>query len=158
MSTVIILAPVIIGSWPAIAGAAGAAAAYVGLHAKESIEEAIKNTEEEEVEHSIEMELAEETGVAENLSEDQQLEFSSEEGIKLVVKRDERGKCSICASGKGFSDEELREKAEQFTEKFTQCYVYNKVVSELKNKKFQIVDQKVEDDQSIRINVRKWTD
>lgn len=155
MSTIIILAPVIISSWPAIAATVGVAAASLGLVANEVANEGKNKVEQEQ---SIELDISGNTTISETLSEDQKLEFVSNEGIKITVKCDERGRCSVCATGKGFSDSKLKERAEQFVEKLTQCYVYNKVVNELKNKKFQIVDQKVGDDESIKINVRRWVD
>ncbi len=158
MSTVIILTPIIISSWPVIAAAAGAAAASLGLIAQSTVSEAAKNSALLEVENSVEVDVSESTTVAQNMKENQKLEFTTQEGLKITIGRDARGKCTVCASGKGFSKAELKQKSEEFVEKFTQCYVYNKVVTELKAKKFQIVDQKVEDDQSIRVNVRRWTD
>jgi len=48
--------------------------------------------------------------------------------------------------------------AEEFTQKLTQCFVYNKVMKELKGKNFQVINEEVTQDQSIRINVRRWVD
>jgi len=158
MSTVIILTPIIIGSWPVLAAAAGAAAASLGLAAKASVEDTVKNLQKAEVEESVEVDISESTTVAQNMKEDQKLEFTTEDGLRITVKRDARGRCTVCASGKGYTKAELKQKCQEFMEKFTQCYVYNKVITELKGKKFQIVDQKVEGDQSIRVNVRRWTD
>ena len=78
--------------------------------------------------------------------------------VQLTVERDARGRCKVCASGKGHSKVELEQMAQQFTEKLTQCYVYDRVVRELKNKSFQVVNEEVMQDESIRINVRRWVD
>ncbi len=158
MSTIIILVPVIVGGWPIIAAAAGAAAASLGLIAKESISEVTKNIENADLSQTVEVDISENTTVSQNMREDQKMEFTTAEGLTITVKRDARGKCSVCASGSGYSKVELKQKCEEFMEKFTQCYVYNKVITELKAKKFQIIDQKVEEDQSIRVNVRRWAD
>jgi len=48
--------------------------------------------------------------------------------------------------------------AQQFTEKLTQCFIYDKVVKELKTKSFQVVNEEVMEDESIRIHVRRWVD
>lgn len=53
---------------------------------------------------------------------------------------------------------EIKQIAAEFTQKLTQCFVYDKVMRELKNKQFQIVNEEVMEDQSIRINVRRWMD
>ena len=41
----------------------------------------------------------------------------------------------------GKTKAELKMIAEEFTEKMTQSFVYNRVVSELKNKDFQVVNE-----------------
>ena len=58
----------------------------------------------------------------------------------------------------GHSETELKQVAEEFTQKLTQCFVYDKVVRELKNKEFQVVNEEVMEDESIRIHVRRWMD
>ncbi|MHC4160295.1 MAG: DUF1257 domain-containing protein, partial [Planctomycetota bacterium] len=78
--------------------------------------------------------------------------------VELRVKRDERGRCSVCAKGIGHSKVELKQIAEEFTQKLTQCFVYDKVLRELKNKDFQVVNEEVTEDESIRIHVRRWMD
>jgi alpha-D-ribose 1-methylphosphonate 5-triphosphate synthase subunit PhnG len=78
--------------------------------------------------------------------------------IELRVSKDERGRCVVCAKGRGHTKAELKAIAEQFMQKMTQCFVYNRVATELKNKGFQMVNEEVMEDQSIRINVRRWVD
>ena len=64
----------------------------------------------------------------------------------------------MCAKGKGHTKVELEQIAEQFTQKLTQCFIYNRVASELKSKGFQKVNEEVMDDQSIRIHVRRFVE
>lgn len=156
MSTVIILAPVIVGAWPLITSAAMAAAASLGLTAAEEVAEMVRASGTVQEENEVEVTLSESSALAGRVHEDQKLEFATSEGVKITVKRDARGKCSVCASGLGFSDTELEMKAKEFSDKFSQCFVYNKIMKELKAKNLNIIEQNVEQDKSIRLHIRNW--
>lgn len=156
MSTVIILTPVIIGGWPTIMAAVAGAAAALGLVVKESVKEMAQENAVD-VEQQIEIELADSEVLAENMATDKEIVLTRGD-IELRVRRDERGRCSVCAKGKGYSKAQLTQMAEQFTEKMTQCFVYNRVATELKNKGFQVINEEVTEDDTIRINVRRWVD
>ncbi|HPD46576.1 MAG TPA: DUF1257 domain-containing protein [Anaerohalosphaeraceae bacterium] len=156
MSTVLILTPVIIGSWPTITAAVVGAAAALGLAVKETVkEEMVENAVENE--QQVEVELAESEVLAKSMATGKEIVLTRE-NLTLRVTRDERGRCVVCASGKGLSKVELKQKAEEFTQKLTQVYTYNRVMTELKSKSFQVVNEEVMDDQSVRINVRRWVD
>ncbi len=156
MSAILILTPVIIGSWPAITAAVAGAASAMGLIVSESVKEAVKQSQST-TEQSVVVELADSEVLAESMATDQQIVLTKGT-IQLCVKRDERGRCSVCAKGTGHSEAELKQIAEEFTQKLTQCFVYDKVMRELKNKNFQVVNEEVAEDESIRIHVRRWMD
>ena len=156
MSTVLILTPVIISSWPAITAAVAGAASVLGLVMKESVKETVQQSTAN-VEQQVEVELAESEILAQNLAVDKEIVLTKG-NVELRVRWDERGRCSVCAKGKGHSKAELKQIAEQFTQKMTQCFVYNRVAGELKNKGFQVVNEEVMQDEAIRINVRRWVD
>ena len=156
MSTIIILSPVIIGAWPVITAAVTAAAAGLGLNIAEQVHESNKVEVEGAVE--VEVDIANSEVVTESVAAGKELVLTSQEGITLRVTRDERGQCKVCAYGKGFSKVELKAYAEQFMQKLIQCYAYNRTVTELKNKDFQMVNEEVSEDGTIRIHVRRWVD
>ena len=156
MGAVLILTPVIIGSWPAITAAVAGAAAAMGLMVSESVKEVVKESQGD-VEQSVEVELSDSEVLAESMATDQEIVLTKGT-VELRVKRDERGRCSVCAKGTGHSEVELKQIAEEFTQKLTQCFVYDKVMRELKNKDFQVVNEEVTEDESIRIHVRRWMD
>lgn len=158
MSTVVILTPVIISSWPAITAAVAGAATALGLAMKKSVEEQVKVSEQQaDVEQQVEVALAESEVLAQSMATDKEIVLTKGD-VELRVRRDERGRCSVCAKGKGHSKAELQQMAEQFTQKMTQCFVYNRVATELKNKGFQTVNEEVMEDEAIRIHVRRWVD
>ncbi len=156
MGAVLVLTPVIIASWPAITAAVAGAASAMGLMVSQSVKESVKQSQST-TEQSVEVELSESEVLAESMATDQQIVLTKGT-IQLCVKRDERGRCSVCAKGIGHSEAELKQTAEEFTQKLTQCFVYNRVMGELKNKDFQVVNEEVMEDESIRIHVRRWMD
>ena len=156
MGAVLILTPVIIGSWPAITVAVTGAAAAMGLMVSESVKESVKEGQSD-AEQSVELELSDSEVLAESMATDQEIVLNKG-AVELRVKRDERGRCSVCAKGAGHSEIELKKIAEEFTQKLTQCFVYDKVMRELKSKDFQVVNEEISEDESIRIHVRRWMD
>jgi len=156
MSAVVILTPIVISSWPAITAAVAGAAAGLGLMVKETVEEAVQEVEVE-VGQSVEVELANSEVLAENLATGKEIVLTKAD-LQIRVGRDERGRCTVCASGKGRSKTELKQIADDFAQKMTQCFVYNRVMSEVKSRNFQVVNEEVMEDESVRIHVRRWVD
>lgn len=157
MSTVIILTPVIIGAWPAVAAAVTAAAAGLGLVVKEEIAEALNESHETVNQNAVEIELEDSQILAQALARGKTIVLTKD-AIQLKISRDDRGSLKVCAEGLGHTKKELETMAEEFVRKMTQCYVYNRTVTELKNNQFQMVNQEVTQDGSIRIHVRRFVD
>jgi hypothetical protein len=156
MGVVIILTPIVIGSWPVIAAAVTAAAAGFGLNVSEKVREGLH--EEARVnEQQVEVELEDSQVLAESVASGKELVLTKD-GITLKVTRDARSQCKICASGKGYSQTELKQKAEQFSQKVSQCFIYNRTVTELKKHNFQTVNEEIAEDGTIRVHVRRWVD
>jgi len=156
MSTVIILTPVIIAAWPAIAAAVTAAAAGMGLAVSEAVKESIHEKDSTKT-TAVEVELEDSQILSQSLSRGKELVLTKD-GIALKISRDERGGIKVCAEGLGRTKAELESIAEEFVRKMTQCYVYHRTVTELKNKKFQMVNEEVTKDGTIRIHVRRNED
>ena len=159
MSAIIILTPIVIASWPAIAAAVAGAASAIGLAARQAVKDSVKDLERQKAEtvQQVELELADSSVLSKNLAGEKEIVLTKGD-IELRVSSDERGRCRVCAKGKGHSQQELKQLAEQFTQKMTQCFIYNRVTSELKTKGFQVVNEEVMKDDAIRIHVRRWED
>lgn len=156
MSTVIILTPLIIGSWPLITAAATAAAVGLGLNVKEKIQEICQETEVD-TNQVVEVELENSEVLASQVASGKEMVLTKD-GITLKVIRDARGRCKVCAEGTGYSKTELKRMAEEFTQKLSQCFVYHRTMSELKNKNFQTINEEVMEDGTIRVHVRRWVE
>jgi hypothetical protein len=157
MGAIMVLTPVVIASWPAITAAVAGAASAVGLMVGQTVKDSAKEAVKEEAEQKVEMELADSEVLAKDLAREKEIVLTKGD-IELHVSRDERGHCKVCAQGKGHSQQELKQLTEQFVQKMTQCFIYNRVASELKNRGFQMVNEEVMKDETIRIHVRRWED
>lgn len=154
MSAVLILTPIIIASWPAITAAVAGAASAMGMVVTNAVKENLKEQQETK-EKSVEVELSQSEITGTLLNKEIVV---TKGNVEFRIKSDEQGRCVVHAKGQGHNDAELKMMAEQFGQKITQCYIYDKVIRELKNKEFQVVNEDVTDDQSIRIHVRRWMD
>jgi hypothetical protein len=153
MGIVLILAPVVVGSWPLVSAAVVAAAAGLGLTVGQEVKEAVGQEQNEKV-PTYEMELDNSKIGMENLASGKEI-ILTKENVTLRVSRDNRGQLKVHASGLGHNEAELKMIAEEFVRKVNQCFIYNRTVTELKSKKFQMIHEDVTSDGSIRIHVRR---
>jgi hypothetical protein len=155
MSTVLVVTPIVIAHWPVIAAAISAAIASMGFS---TVEEAVtagrssasaKESEKEmiEVENSEIMPGA--IGMAEQMVVERQ-------GVRATFSRDARGALKVCMEGKGLSKRQLRELGEELIGRVTQQFVYNRIVTELKEKNMAVVGEEVSEDRVVRLRVRSW--
>ena len=157
MSAILILTPLIVGGgWTAMSAAAAGAAVALGLTVRSTAQEEIAAAAETAVvKNSVEVEVKN-SEILQNVATEQQIVLQAKGGVEVRVKRDARGRCVVCASGKGKTKAELKAFAERFTERMTQCFVYNRVMTELKSRGFQVMNEERMEDESLRINVRRW--
>lgn len=153
MSSVCILVPTVIATWPVISAAVTGAAAALGmtLAREEHHNREIKASPKHQ---SVEIALNNSEVVEEGL-------FSGEEMVlekgdmRVRVYRDERGECRVCVEGEGHSKEDLKFFGEQVAGKITQMFVYNKVMTELGSKGFSVVKNEMSEDQTVHLHVRR---
>lgn len=77
----------------------------------------------------------------------------SGDGVKVVFCRDEQGKTVVRAHGKG-SKAELQALGEKVAQAIVQQYAYHRLISEMKARNMNVVDECVEEDGSVRMQVR----
>ena len=76
------------------------------------------------------------------------------DGIRAIFSRDARGTLKLCIEGSGQSKAELKRIGEALVGRVTQQYAYHRLMSELKDRRMTILDERVGDDQAIHIRVR----
>lgn len=152
----LVLVPVVIASWPAISAAVVGAAAAMGLAVKGSVKQGVDTKQQQQTQQKcVEVAMNDSEVLSQNIATGQEI-VVTKGTVELRVRRDERGRCSVRASGIGHTEAELKQIAEEFTQRMTQCYMYNKVLTELKGKGFQVVNEEQMEDQALRIHVRRW--
>lgn len=158
MSCVCILTPVVIAAWPAFSAAVAAAATSLGYTiVKEGRQEHRQSllNQAQTGERAVELEIEQSELVTSQLGRDQCIKVTRGT-VTVVFSRDARGKASICVTGPGHSDEELRVIGEELSRRVVQKYVYNRLIEECRSRQFNIVEDEVDENNAIRLKVRHW--
>jgi hypothetical protein len=152
MSTVVVLAPIIIANWPVITAVVGAAVGSMGfamVRKEEAVTQRAATKTREEIEVDNSEILASGTGAEEEI-------VVEREGVRAIFTRDARGALRVCMEGTTQSRSELRRLGQELIDRVTQQYVYHRVVTELKARNMTIVDEEVAEDRTVKIRVRSW--
>lgn len=149
MSAVVVLTPLVIASWPTISAAIMGAVAGMGFAVQGSTLHEEKRTGRRKVETEIDNSEV----VADGITPTEKI-VVQREGVTIEFGRDERGRCTVCVSGVGHSDKQLKQIGEEVAGRIVQQFAYHRLVSELKNRNYSVVDEEVLADQSVRLRVR----
>lgn len=150
MSAVCVLTPVLIGSWPAISAAITGAIAAMGFSTTVATSEAAPRRRVSSVEETIENSQV----LEEHMARGETI-VATKGDLRIEFGRDHRGACTVCVSGEGRSDRELRTIAREVGTKVIQQYTYHKVITELQSRQFTVAGQEVATDGTIRLHVRR---
>ncbi len=149
MSVIVILPIVLPAVWPAIAAAAVAATGAMGFAA---VQGKVENRVGSKVANSVDLKLENAEDVTGSLAHGQQLVFTRDD-IQVVFSRDTRGKLSLQVHGHR-SKVELEALGKELLERVTQQYAYNRIMTELKERNFNVVGEETEEDGTVRLQVR----
>jgi hypothetical protein len=152
MSCVLVVTPLVIGSWPAIAAAITAAISTMGFAVAKGAD---RRGAQNKTNTKAEIEVAD-SEILEDAAGTGQEVVVEKAGIRATFSRDTRGGLRVCMEGEGFTKAELKRVGEELIARVTQQYVYHKVVTQLKERKMAIVDEEVAEDRTIKIRVRNW--
>jgi hypothetical protein len=155
MSCVCILTPVVIAAWPAFSAAVVAAATSLGYQVASEARNDLRATVTPKQSGAVSLEIPQSELVTSQLARDQRLTVTRD-GVTVIFSRDARGKASLCVTGNGQSDEELRALGEQLSGRVVQQYVYQKLMDEMKVRGFVVVEEETDVHQAIRMKVRHW--
>jgi hypothetical protein len=155
MSCVCILTPVVIAAWPAFSAAVVAAATSLGYQVASEARKDLRATVTPKQSSAVSLEIPQSELVTSQLARDQRLAVTRD-GVTVTFSRDARGKASLCVTGDGRSDEELRALGEQLSGRVVQQYVYQKLMGEMKARGFVVVEEETDGHQAIRLKVRHW--
>jgi len=148
MSTVCILTPIVIGSWPMIASAVAAAASTLG-YAVSAEGEAAAGTR---TRSSVETEIPNSEVIADALERGQSIRIEKP-GVVIEFGVDERGACRVCVTGE-HDKAALKKIGEEVAGRVVQQFAYHKLMTELKARNYRIVEEDVTQDDSIQVRVK----
>ena len=155
MSCVCILTPVVIAAWPAFSAAVVAAAHSLGYVL---VEETVKQRQKIEAQNAgreVSLEIANSEVVTGQLGRDQQI-CVSRGSVTVRFSRDARGTASVCVSGDGYTEDELRALGQELSQRVVQKYVYQRLLDEMRTRQYVVVEEEVDANQAIRLKVRHW--
>lgn len=153
MSVVFIVAPAVVAGWPILCGAVAAAAGTLGYTSLKCGQEIELDTEK--IQNSVEIPLEDSQVIADTMARESQFTIQRDD-VAATFYRAPDGRVSVHISGDNKTENELDAIGQELIGRVTQQYAYNKVVTELKQQGFSITDEKVENDQTIRIHVSKY--
>jgi len=156
MSCVCILTPVVIAAWPAFSAAVVAAATSLGYVAvEETMRAPIFEENTLDAPKRINLQIDQSELVTGQLGRDRKISVTRD-GVVVTFSRDARGKASLCVEGQGHSEESLRAMGEELSKRVVQKYVYQRLMSEMQQHQFCVVEEETTADNSIRMKVRRW--
>ncbi|HEX4071663.1 MAG TPA: hypothetical protein VHX68_10845 [Planctomycetaceae bacterium] len=151
MSSILVVTPLVVASWPLMSAAITAAVGTMGFAAAQNQGARVREMNDHKTRAEIELEdseiLAGSAGSGEQM-------IVERDGIRAIFSRDARGALKLCIEGTGQSKAELKRIGETLVGRVTQQYAYHRLVSELKERRMTILDERVGNDQAIHIRVR----
>jgi len=147
MSAVCVLTPIVVGSWPVIVSALSSVAGCMGFNV------AAGALARDETLTRVETEVPNSEVLAEAMDKGESVVLDRA-GVRVEVTRDERGSCKLCVTGRGHSHAALRRLGEEVAGRLVQQFAYHKLVTELKGRGYEIVEEDLLADESIQVRVR----
>jgi len=150
MSAILILTPIISTAWAAFNSAVFGAATALGFSE-------VTNPSDSSVEkkESVKLDIKNSHIITDTLEKEEKVSFKKE-GVTVTFKKDIRGHCGISVSGEGKTREQLRSIGNEVCHRVIQEYVRNTIKSTLKKKGFELVEEEVAENKTIRLTVRRW--
>lgn len=149
MSSVCVLSPVVIAAWPSVVAAAAGVAASMGftmtVPEKVDLKPRGKTRVETEVPNSEVLD--------EHMEGNQKIVLTMSD-VRVELGRDERGAICVCVTGESHSKAQLERIGQDVAGRLVQQFAYHKLVTELKERNYNVVEESVQQDQSIQMRVR----
>jgi hypothetical protein len=150
MSSIVVVAPLIVAGWPVITAAVTAAVASMGFSVVQgaaqpaSVKTHTRTRTEIDVEDSEVLQEAAPVGEL----------VIQRDDVRIIFNRDQRGALKLCVEGENHSRAELQEIGREVLGRVTQQYVYHRIVTELQDRHMTIVDEHVSADHTVKLRVR----
>jgi len=161
MSTVLIVAPLVITNWPMLVPILTATVTSLGYALAADCAHTTNECDHDEdyeidftrqrIREEITLENSEILADACSRGETLTVEKGN---IKATFHRDARGMLRLTIEAVGLSKIEIHKIGDELIGRVTQQYAYNRLVTEMKERGMEIVEEVVEDDDTVKIRVR----
>jgi len=145
----------VIAAWPAFSAAVMAAATSLGYTLVDEQQRANESRSTAKPDNRVDLEVPHSELVMDTLQRDQHISVTRD-GVTVTFARDARGKASLCVTGEGHSDAELKARGEELSQRLVQKYVYQRLMQEMRARQFVVVEEETDENQAIRLKVRHW--
>lgn len=153
---IVVAIPAVVSAWPAVLGAATAAASALGFATVKVAQEAhnqAKSQVEEAALTEVTLSVSQGEAVTRDLVSGQGHLFHSE-GVDLIFRRNARGYVEVRVRGMGKTRPELEAIGQTFCSKLAQNYAYHRVMTKLRQQHFHIENEQVEESGAVHIQAR----
>jgi hypothetical protein len=141
---------VVIGAWPMIAAAAASVAASMGMTVKAGGD---LELDAGTVRKRVVTEVPNSEVLEDVMTTDERIVLSTGD-IDIAITRDDRGAIKLCVTGENHSKAELERIGQEVAGRLVQQYAYHKIVTELRERNYNVVEESIQRDQSIQLRVR----
>ena len=155
MSVVFVVVPAVAAGWPAIAAAVGAACVALGFRTQRQVEKQRETITTQPRRETVQLEMANAEVISEALAREESIQVEKE-GVVATFTKDARGRLTLHVAGER-DRQELAAIGQQLLNRVRQQYAYEKVKTELQSRGFVVVDEHVDENQSIRLSVRRFS-
>jgi len=153
MGAVLILTPVIVSAWPALATAVVSAAASLGYTAAKA--GGVSVDEFASMKTGLAIDVPNSEVLTGQLGLDERMSFTRE-GVTVTIWRNERGKAALHVNGSGHSQEDLKRLGEEMSQRLVRDYVYQQLKHEMQSRNFTLVEEVEDETHAIHMTVRHW--
>jgi uncharacterized MnhB-related membrane protein len=150
MSVVFVIVPSVVGGWPILMAAIAAACSALGYQMMKGSKVAASATE---VGKSVSMAL--DAQALSDALEREETVTVVQGDVTISFHKDPRGRVTMHVSGKNKTEAELQAIGQTVMNRILQQYAYQRVMEELEKRGFTVVKEEVDENQVIRIRVRK---
>ncbi len=150
MSGIVVVSPLRLAA-PVVMAAATAAASSLGFTiCSERVDELLETSEEDTV---VGFDVTEASGLKELLQQQGPLALKRPDALVLI--REKGSGVHMEVRGRG-GEEELETIGRELLQSINQHYAYDRVMSDLKSRGFESLEEEVEEDGTIRLKLRRW--
>jgi len=157
MSVVFVVVPVVAAGWPILSAAIIGASAALGYHVIQAAEASVQASISAGPRcGTVSLVMEDSKVVAESLARGESFTVARE-GLHATFARDGRGRCTVHVTGEGRTNAELEAAGRELMDRVRQQFAYAKVMEELEARGFDVVQEQVEAEGTIRVRVRRWS-